>query len=86
MRVYHPTNQGNHTLYIAPAADPRAAVGGADAEWTDDAGLPRTFEVCFQGGKAEVTDAIGRYLVATGQAKRTRLWTPDLIGSARRAA
>ncbi|MBV9528251.1 hypothetical protein [Sphingomonas sp.] len=75
MRVYH-HSRASHTLYVTPAADPRAAPGGHDADWTDDDGKPRMLIVQFVDGVAEVPDALGRYLLATKQAKRTTLFMP----------
>jgi len=76
MRVYYPGQRRNHTMYVAPAADPRFTDGAIASDWLHDDGSPITFEVCFRDGQAVVSDSVGRYLVATGQAKRTNLWTP----------
>ncbi len=81
MRVYHPTPHANHTLFIAPAADPRSVNGSIDADWFTELGEPRSFEVCFVDGKATVPDSVGRYLLATKQAKRTSLILPSLIAA-----
>lgn len=76
MRVYHPVSRGNPSLFIQPANDPRAVAAGIDADWLDEQGKARMIAVEFTAGCAEVPDPIGRYLLATGQAKPTRLWTP----------
>lgn len=76
MRVYYAGERKNHQMAIAPAADPRAIRDGVNADWLDARGQPRTFHIDFVDGVAEVADSLGRYLVATGQAKRTRLWLP----------
>ncbi len=74
MRVYYTGQRNNHQMAVAPAADPRG--GAIDSEWIDARGKPVTFHVNFVDGVAEVPDALGRYLVKTGMAKRTRLWLP----------
>ena len=38
---------------------------------------PKTFHVLFRYGKAEVEDALGRYMLATGLAQKTRLVIPN---------
>jgi hypothetical protein len=76
MRVYYPGTRVNHQVFVAPAADPRTNQGAIDSEWINDDGTPKTLLVEFRDGAADVPDALGRYLIATGQAKRTRLWTP----------
>jgi hypothetical protein len=75
MRVYHP-NDRRQTLYVAPAADPRGVKGGVAADWRNADGSAKTFEVKFGPKGAEVPDDLGRYLIATGQAKSTSLWLP----------
>lgn len=81
MRVYHPGRHANHTLFVAPAADPRTAKGSIDADWLHDNGEPKSFTVNFVNGGATVPDPLGRYLLATKQAKRTRLIFPDLAAA-----
>lgn len=76
MKVYYAGTRSNHTMYVAPAGDPRFTGGVIDSEWVNESGEPRTFEVFFRDGVAQVADALGRYLVKTGQAKRTRLLLP----------
>ncbi len=76
MRVYYPGERRNHTMYVAPAADPRFTGGAIASDWLTEAGDPITFEVCFVDGAAKVPDSLGRYPIKTGQVKRTRLWTP----------
>lgn len=76
MRVYHPVSRGNPSLFIQPANDPRAVAAGVASDWLDEQGSARMIAVEFTAGVAEVPDSIGRYLVATGQAKATQLWTP----------
>jgi hypothetical protein len=75
LRVYHP-NDGRHTLYVAPAADPRAVRAGVSGDWYGTDGRPKMFEVNFGPSGADVPDDLGRYLIATGQAKSTSLWLP----------
>jgi hypothetical protein len=81
MRVYSTGRNPEHRLYVSPAADRRAA-GNVDSGWLHPNGKARLFEVHFRDGMAEVPDALGRYLCATGQAKRTRLWLPGLVRAA----
>jgi hypothetical protein len=77
MRVFHPTRKA-HSLFVAPAADPRAQSGGIDADWLENDGAPKSITVNFDAeGKAYVPDALGRYLIATGQA--TGLWLPRFL-------
>lgn len=76
MRVYHPVSRGNPSLFIQPANDPRAVAAGIASDWLDEQGNARSFMIEFQNGAAEVPDSIGRFLLATGQAKVTQLWTP----------
>lgn len=76
MRVYYPGERKNHQMFVAPGADPRVIREGVNAEWLDSRGAPRTFTIDFVNGVAEVADALGRYLIATGQARRTGLWLP----------
>jgi hypothetical protein len=81
MRVYH-FQRCRHTLYVSPASDPRGIKGGVDAEWRNDDGSAKLIEVCFDAdGRAEVSDNLGRYLVATKQAKSTRLWLPQSLAA-----
>lgn len=79
MKVYHAGSpRGNHTVFVAPAADPRAIKAGLAPEWTNEAGEPVQMTVVFRGGEVEVPDALGKYLCATGIAKRTRLILPGM--------
>lgn len=82
MRVYYQGARRNHTLYVAPAADPRFTGGDIASDWLNESGEPITFEVCFQNGAATVPDSLGRYLVKTGQAKRTNLIIPRFASAA----
>lgn len=81
MRVYHPGRHPNHSLFVAPAADPRTAQGSIDSSWLHENGEPKSFTVNFVGGAADVPDPLGRYLLATKQAKRTRLIFPGLAAA-----
>jgi hypothetical protein len=67
--------QGTQTLHIAPAAH----VGDQAAppvDWLNDDGSARNFTITFVNGEAEVTDEIGRYLLAYKMARRSRLILP----------
>jgi hypothetical protein len=60
---------GLHTIYVAPAKeDPSATV----SDWVDRDGNPITFPVIFRGGKAEVSDSLGRFLIDKKLAKKSR--------------
>lgn len=72
MRVYHPTG-ASHSLFVAPAADPRTQQGSIDADWLEEDGKPKGFLVSFVDGRADVPDSLGRYLCHTGQASRLYL-------------
>lgn len=67
-----------HTLIIAPAGHlPKEFESEA---WWDDTGekrRPQSYEIKFFFGEAETTDEIGRYLVKTGQAMKSRLVLPN---------
>lgn len=67
-----------HTLICAPAGHLPNDFAGKD--WWDLSGerpRPLQKEVVFHYGEAEVTDEIGKYLVSTGQAQKTRLILPN---------
>lgn len=77
-----------HTLICAPAGHlpkdfetvNKEGKREPNSDWWDMTGdkpRPRQFEVLFVYGEAEVPDALGRYLVETGQAQRTRLIVPN---------
>jgi hypothetical protein len=61
-------------MWIAPAGDIKN-VKPADVlkEWTQADGSPKQIEIVFKYGVAEVDDAIGRYMVATGLAHRASI-------------
>lgn len=81
MRVYH-HHRRRHSLFVAPAADPRARSGGVESAWLNEDGSPKNILVDFDAdGIAEVPDPLGRYLVATKQARRTRLWMPEFLAA-----
>lgn len=61
------------TLHIAPAADIQ---GEAPAGWLHDDGTPCNIGVTFQYGEAVVTSEVGRYLIARGLARKTKLIVP----------
>lgn len=68
----------SHTILIAPAGHlPQEYTG--DSWWDKSGERPRPvqFEVHFRFGQAETTDEIGRYMVKTGQAHKTRLIRPN---------
>lgn len=68
MRVCHPGGKA-HSLFVAPAADPRSQAGSIDADWLEEDGTPKSIIVNFdERGTAHVPSSLGRYLVATRQA------------------
>jgi len=76
MRVYFNSEKcGSQTVHIKPAADFDLLHGQPPAsDWLEDDGrTPAQFAITFTDGVAEVSDSIGRYLIATGHARPTRL-------------
>lgn len=81
MRIYH-HHRRPHTLYTSPAGDPRGVRGGIDGDWLHEDGSPKLLSVNFDAeGAAEVPDSLGRYLIETRQAKRTRLFLPSFMAA-----
>lgn len=82
MQVYIHGSEGRpppaeHMMFVTPAADPRiAGKDAAESSWVDAANKPITHQVLFRHGRAEVDDALGRYMVKHGLASRTQLFTP----------
>ncbi len=73
MKVYWPTRGerpgGSKSLSVAPAAeDPTARV----PEWLDAEGNPTTVTVHFRNGEADVSESLGRFLVARRHAVARR--------------
>lgn len=66
--------------HVAPGADALGQDGPAD--WWDADRNPVTFPVTFRSGVAEVPDALGRFMIAKGYAKRTPLILPFGLGAA----
>jgi hypothetical protein len=60
--------------YVVPGVKPEAD----PADWYEDEKreIPRTFEVVFAYGAAEVPDPLGKFMVANGLANRTKLFIP----------
>lgn len=78
MKVYaagERQQRGAQTLHINPAAH-IGEKAACPEEWFNEAGEPLNFNITFQDGVAEVTDPIGRYLVAHRLARKTRLILP----------
>lgn len=63
-----------HVVYIAPAADLRGQE--VPTAWVDHDNKPIQIEVLFQHGTAEVDDEVGKYLIKSGQAQKSRLVMP----------
>lgn len=59
-----------HTMFVCPGKDSDAA------EFKDSEGKPEQFAVVFENGRAEVPDALGRWMVDHGVAKSTSLFVP----------
>ncbi len=77
MKVYHPMRKA-HSLFVAPAGDPRSQQGSIDADWLEQDGSPKSIAVNFaEDGSAYVPSSLGRYLIATRQA--TSLFLPRFM-------
>lgn len=68
MKVFYTGLNPNHAMSLTPAKDHRIKTGDIDAGWLNPDGSAITFQVAFRGGKAEVPDALGRYMVLVGMA------------------
>ena len=78
MHVYVPHKQANHTMFVCPAGDKDFFRNQeVPSEWVDDDNKPRTFEVEFKKGKAEVDDKIAQYMIQRGLARKTKLMLPQ---------
>ncbi len=66
-----------HTLLVTPAAH----LPGQEMphEFVERDGSPRTFDILFEYGKAEVPDVLGKYLVENKLAEKTRLILPGVF-------
>jgi hypothetical protein len=63
-----------HTLIIAPAGHlPNQFEGPTWWDNSREPPRPVQFEIVFHHGEAEVEDPIGKYLIATGMAQKSRL-------------
>jgi hypothetical protein len=69
---------GIQTMHINPAAHVSAVDGTASCpkEWFDADGNPLNMTIRFVEGEAEVSDTVGRYMVAHKLARRSRLILP----------
>jgi hypothetical protein len=66
-----------HYLRVCPAGHlPHQFVGDTWWDASGDKLVPREFTVKFERGRAEVSDELGRYLIDTGQAQRTKYIKP----------
>jgi hypothetical protein len=75
MKVYYPTNnRGAQRIFVTPAKD-----GGAEiSDFVDDENRALTFEVVFHFNHGtEVSDPLGKYLIAKKLARKTPL--PALV-------
>lgn len=57
-------------MYVTPASN------SDSVEFKDVLGKPIMFQVIFEYGKAEVSDALGRWMVDNGMAIRSRIILP----------
>jgi hypothetical protein len=75
LKIYHQSDRpgGMHRMFVAPAAHVQ---GECPKAWTTDEGEAITMTVTFVNGEAVVPDDLGRYMVANGLAKKTRLIMP----------
>lgn len=72
------TPVAEHTIICAPAGHrPKEFEGDSWWDLTGDKKKPMEYPVKFIFGQAEVPDDLGKYLVATGQAMRSRLVLPN---------
>lgn len=79
MKVHH-SSRKRHSLFVAPAADPRSQAGSIDADWLEPDGSAKSILVNFdEHGTAIVPSSLGRYLVATRQA--TSLFLPRFMAA-----
>lgn len=75
MHIYKPDQPTDHLVFVSPAATPQ---GRECADWMDGE-EPRTFRVAFRGGRADVPDNLGRYMIDTGQARLSPVILPSDI-------
>ena len=79
MNVYLHGSDGNppparHVVIMSPAA--HLAGKELPHEFVEPDGKPRNFEITFVYGKAEVPDALGKYMIEQKLAEKTRLILP----------
>lgn len=67
MKVYHPQGS-NMTLMVTPGAHDKEC-----SDWFDDKKNAKRFDIKFVNGVAEVPNNLGAFLVAHGQANKTKL-------------
>lgn len=77
MFVYAPHKKATHTMYVCPAGDKDFVKGEVPSDWVDDENKPKTFQVEFKRGKAEVDDNLGDYMIKRGLARKTKLILPE---------
>jgi hypothetical protein len=72
MRVWYPVpTKGQHIIHVTPANDPE---GKEVSEFVDGENKPLQFSVVFApGGRSlEISDALGKYLIAKKLARKMR--------------
>lgn len=74
MQVYKPEAKTSrtHRLFVAPGKTHPDV-----SNWKDGEGRPIMMVVVFEFGTATVTRQLGRYLIAEGLARRSRLFLPN---------
>lgn len=77
MKVYLHSDRAEksavYPMHLAPAADPAIALDGMPADWKLPDGTAKQMEITFVYGVAEVSDEVGRYMIARGLAHKSRL-------------
>ena len=80
MRVWYPVpTKGQHIIHVMPANDPE---GKEVSEFVDANNVPIQFQVMFEpGGRSmEISDALGKYLIAKKLARKMRPLLQQLAG------
>lgn len=68
MKVYYRGRSSNHHLYVQPANEyPHVS------EWREPDGRPKSFDIHFKNGEADVDDKLADYLVDKNLASKTKV-------------
>ena len=68
MFVYYHGRSVNHHMHIQPAN-----LFPTVSAWREHDGRPKSFDIHFVNGKAEVDDNVGQYLIDQGLASKTKI-------------